>query len=604
MRGLACACVAFAFGASAAVPEQPYGSANIVSGDGFVLVASYDRSNWSGDLVRFDFGITAPAWSAAKRLPAPAERHIYTSVASGESTELVEFVSGAVPGIERDLIDYLRGERSREGKGMRVRAGALGAIVRSVPVIVGAPSSSVQGEGYEAFRALHARRKGLAYVGANDGMLHAFDIATGIERFAYIPRALHELLPQLARTDGQPKSYLEGHAGVGEAYSGSVWRTVLASGFGMGRSGLFALDITNPDRFESGAGELWQFTGDDDSHMGHVLSAPSIAKFRIGSRDGEPRYRYFVIVPSGGALFLLALDKRERERWRKGTNYYRFAAGDVQNGVLGPATVIPGADGSVQYAYAGDVHGQLWRFDFTAAAPWKNAVSLLFTATDDEGRTQPVSTAPRVVFAPAGGHLVLFGTSGTEGIQSLYAIHDSLDRKRTSASTRKALARRRLSATDNGYRITGAEVEYGRGSGWYLDFAGSERIISMPMADGGVLVASTSVPARDPYAAPTIRTYVLSAVTGFAHAGASPTGIARSGSVFGPPLLVLSGTTRSAPDATGRAMAVRRYSFIPLPPGGEAPPAVDIAIPGRRLSWREILNWDDLHRSATEGEHP
>lgn len=609
MRGWASACVALSFGASAAppvtVPDPTHSAANAVSGDGFVLVTSYDRSNWSGDLARIDLGATKPAWRATERLPAPPERRIYTSVAHGAGTELVEFMPGAVPGLDRDLTDYLRGDRSREGKGMRVRAGVLGDIVRSVPVIVGAPSAGIQDAGYDGFRTLHARRRPIAYVGANDGMLHAFDIASGVERFAYVPRALHGALAELARPDYRHRQYVDAPPGFGEAHTGSAWRTVLACGFGMGHHGLFAIDITNPDRFEAGAGELWQFTSDDDSHMGHVLSAPAISKLRTGTRNGEPRYRYFVIVPSGGALFLLGLDKQEHERWRKGSNYYRFSTGEGSDAnTFGAATLISGPDGSAQYVYAGDDQGQLWRFDFTGAAPWKNAVSLLFTASDDEGRRQPVSAAPRVAYAPTGGYLVLFGTSGTAGTQSLYAVHDPLARGSASATTRKALARRRLSASGNGYRIAGADVEYGRDRGWYIDFAGAESMASSPMVDGGVLVVSTSVPSSDPHAPPAIRTYVLSAVTGMADAGASVTGIARNGSVAGPPVLVRSGTAGGTRDATGRAMAVRRYSFVPLAPGGEAPPPVEIAVPARRLSWREILNWDDLHRAATEGEEP
>ena len=588
MRRWGIACMAVAFGVSAA-PPVPHGTANAVSGDGFILVASYDSANWSGNLVRMDGGGTKPAWSAAERLPAPSERRIFTSVASGAGTRSMEFLPGVVPGLERDLIDYLRGDRSREGKGMRVRASALGDIVRSVPAIVGATPS---------------RQRSLAWVGANDGMLHAFDVATGVERFAYIPRALHGALAELARPDYQHRAYVDAPPGTGDADTGSAWRTVLASGFGMGHHGLFAIDITNPDRFDAGAGELWQFTSDDDSHMGYVHAAPAIARLRTGARSGEPRYRAFVIVPSGGALFLLALDKPEHERWRKGSNYYRFTTAEGQDeNTLGPLTVVPGPDGAVQYVYTGDNQGRLWRFDFTGTAPWKNAVSLLFTASDDEGRRQPIGTAPRVAFAPTGGYLVLFGTSGAEGTQSLYAIHDSLA-KGAAAITRSALVRRRLSASETGYRVTGSDVEYGRDSGWYIDFAGPESIASSPMVDSGVLVVSTSVPSKDAHAPPSIRTYVLSAVTGMVHGGASATGIARNGSAWGPPLLVRAGTRNGARDATGRTVAVRRYAFVPIGPGGELPPPVDIAIPGRRLSWREILNWDDLHRAATEGGHP
>ncbi|HEU4851126.1 MAG TPA: PilC/PilY family type IV pilus protein [Telluria sp.] len=629
----------------AVMQSEPVASAATASsganGDGYVLQASYDRAARSGDLVRLDLAggrpSGAPAWSAAAQLPAPNARKIFTTVERNGETVTAPFTSTELASkvLDAELVAYLRGDRSKEGQGMRVRTSPLGDIVRSTPLIVGPPSAAGQGEGYAAFRARHATRRPLAYVGANDGMLHGFDAATGVERLAYVPRALHAALPELARPDYSHRAFVDASPGAGEALTAEGWRTVLAAGYGMGNKGVFAIDVTTPDSFASGAGELWQFSDRDDRQLGHVVAAPAIARFRTSLREGVAQYRHFAIVTSGfnnydkdqspdGALFLLALDKPRRERWRNGVNYFRFAAPAREAGqanALGPPAVVLGADGAVRHVYAGDLQGSVWRFDFTGNAPWRGASSLLFTARDAEGRRQPITSAPRVVYAPGGGHLILFGTgrmlvdedAGVPGdaIQSMYAIHDALVRDAAAIGSRSALIRRRLEAGGNGFRVLGEEIDYAKNKGWYFDFAGQrsgERITSSPMVDGGVMVATSVIPAADECATPSTRTYALSALTGMANGAASTdadgavTGVLTAGAAPGPPLLVLSGATTSGPDGAGRVTAMRRYSFYPSGPGGKAPVEVRIAVPGHRLSWREITNWQELHDAATEGE--
>ena len=601
------------------------------SGDEFVLVTSYDRNTWSGDMARYDLVdgriASIPAWRAAARMPAAAERSIFTTVARRDgATATVPFDHAAFRDMDKGLVSYLRGERSDEGRSRRVRGSAIGDIVRSTPLVVGAPAH-IPDEGYAEFRLRHAGRRPLAYVGANDGMLHAFDAATGVERLAYIPRALLAALPELAHPGYIHRAWVDASPGAAEAHTGDTWRTVLASGYGMGAKGVFAIDITRPDSFASGAGELWQFSDEDDPKMGHVFSAPVIARLRISRRDSAPRYRYFVLLASGlnnytasgspdGALFLLALDKPQRERWRINVNYYRLDAPAAERGeanALGPPSVVLAADGSVSYAYAGDLQGRLWRFDFTGTPPWRKAATALFSARDGSGRRQPISVAPRIVYAPGGGHLVLFGTgrlleerdalAAQSGTQSLYAVHDTLAADGATVGSRSRLAARRLERDGDGFRISGEPVDYSAHKGWYIDLADSdqtgERMTTSPFVSGGVLVATSSLSGAG------IRTYVLSALSGMAHVGADTegpghaiTGRMSSSAAAVPPLLLLTGSTSGGPDGTGRVRAVRRYSFIPARPGDAVPPPVSVALPAKRLSWREITNWQELHDAA------
>lgn|GEM_PF-2880945 len=81
----------------------------------------------------------------------------------------------------------------RYGGQFRNRKHKLGDIVFSNPVFVGAPSSLNLSPSYLGFAAAPSGRPGTLYVGGNDGMLHAFDAATGNERFAFIPKGVYAI---------------------------------------------------------------------------------------------------------------------------------------------------------------------------------------------------------------------------------------------------------------------------------------------------------------------------------------------------------------------------------------------------------------------------
>ena len=246
----------------------------------YIVQASYDRQQSSGNLRRYGVArgkdgeisiATVPAWDAAQVLPSPSTRKIYTSVYDSDGRgAMVEFRWASLPQAQRALfdiagdgagearVDFLRGDRSREtgnaGGIFRRRSSALGDIVRSIPAIAGAPSASVQGAGYVNFHASARKRRAAVYVGANDGMLHAFDAASGVELFAYVPAALHSSLADLTTPGYVHRPYVDASAGRGEALVGGKWRTVLASGMGMGARGVFALDVTDPANFSEGWG--------------------------------------------------------------------------------------------------------------------------------------------------------------------------------------------------------------------------------------------------------------------------------------------------------------------------------------------------------------
>src|SRR5450830_1495902 len=224
--------------------------------EAFVFRAAYALANGSGTLTRAGLVRDAdgelrlqPGWDAARLLARrpPALRHIFTldpygatmpflwELLSAEQRDALERLpddtSEAGDGLGAQRLDFLRGDRSLEGRGFRRRAGLLGDAVHGAPVFVGAGANTVAharaDAGYRAFQRRTQRRIPAVYLGTNDGMLHAFNARTGGELFAYVPNMLFGALSALTSPDYSHRAYVDGPLTAGEAQVGGDWRSVL-----------------------------------------------------------------------------------------------------------------------------------------------------------------------------------------------------------------------------------------------------------------------------------------------------------------------------------------------------------------------------------------
>src|SRR3569833_2446011 len=117
----------------------------------------------------------------------------------------------------------------------------------------------------------------MVYVGANDGMLHGFDAATGVEKIAYKSARVYSNLSKLTAPTYTPRYFVDGTPTIGDAYYSNAWRTLLVGSLAGGGQGVFALDISNPDNFsESNATSvvLWEFTDTIDADLGGAGGRP------------------------------------------------------------------------------------------------------------------------------------------------------------------------------------------------------------------------------------------------------------------------------------------------------------------------------------------
>ena len=333
-------------------------------------------------------------------------------------------------GLGEARVAFLRGERTREiGQPdgvFRRRAGMLGDAVHGAPLLVGAPSASVQGAGYDGF---HARYKARAERSLpRRQRRHAARLRRARRRRAV------RLRPERAAA-GRSTSWPTRPTGIALTSTPAparARRCSTASGdrcwcpaWAWARAACSrSTSATRPLR--GGMRALWEFAERDDPAIGQSARAPQIAKLKVGIKRGAPAYRYFAVVPSGVNNYGQDAARRRRRR------AVPAGAGQAGHGALeagrqlfpaGRAGVGAGAGQCAGAAGAGD-RRRRQRALRLRRRPARHPVALRFqrasrrissarrcsTRATARGQRQPISHAPRVAYAPGGGYLVLFGT--------------------------------------------------------------------------------------------------------------------------------------------------------------------------------------------------
>ncbi|MDE2159501.1 MAG: pilus assembly protein PilY [Burkholderiales bacterium] len=381
----------------------------------------------------------------AFRWPANPSAPQANEIDAGMVAALNTSLAGAVDGYGAQRLAWLRGNTALELRNcggcaaptFRNRASTvLGDIVNSAPLYIGGPSSSyrdnIASVPYSSYAASRTAQTPMIYVGANDGMLHAFNANTGAEVFAYVPWAVRNRLSALPDPAYTHLYTVDGSPSVFDAFYAGAWHSLLVSGMNAGAQGLFALDVTQaPSVTEANGAAVprWEIDGSDPD-VGYIFSKPVLVPLRDGS--------WRVLVGNGynssnGHAVLLMIDVQTGAISRIDTLAGSAAA---PNGLSGLVTVSKTGNGIVDYVYAGDLNGNLWKFDLSAAAPanWKvaygnaGAPQPLFTTAAG----QPITGRPDVTLTAAGQYLVTFGTgryidvsdTAAGAQQALYGIVD------------------------------------------------------------------------------------------------------------------------------------------------------------------------------------
>jgi len=524
-----------------------------VAGDNSAFVANYRTVKWDGDVQSRSINLSTGAisdtanWSAQDQLDAQVQatsdtRTIFTFLSGTKvdfqpgsfsgAQKTAWFTPSAAPALSQvsgwtavqstaatadTLITYLRGqfgfeERSPANSTLlyRVREHVLGDIINGKPVYAKVPPFNYTEHLYQTFKSNLTARQGVVYVAANDGMLHAFNADTGSEMWGYIPSFVLPNLKALA-DDNYPNAhqfYVDGSPTVSDVWDGAAWRTVLVGGLNGGGKGYYALDVTDP----ASPTVMWEYT---NTNLGFTYGNPVVGKLSDGTwvvmftsgynntptasnpgADGVGRL--FVIDAITGALKFTISTGAGTAATPSGLG--RISAW-VDNGLV---------DNTVQRVYAGDMLGNLWRFDVNDIIPpaGKEATQLAFFQVGTYA--QPVTTAPElgllqakpIIYVGTGRYL---GASDVndQNQQSLYAIVDQLNGTglgNVRTQTTCPLVQQSLTVIDTNTRSTSTlPVDFASKCGWFLDFnpgntSPGERVNVDAKLQLGVLTVATNVP--------------------------------------------------------------------------------------------------------------
>jgi len=473
--------------------------------------ALYDPNDWSGEIIASELSFNSfgepqlsERWRATSRLASQlagtgwdtARRVVtfngsqgvpfrFTATPSATTMTAAQLANLDTPHDDPNLADrqnfinYVRGDRTHERsstvvgstRAYRTRTQLLGDIVGSRARPVGPPAlplSDATNPGYGAFKIAYRNRPTMVYVGANDGMMHAFNGSlsgtdSGRELFAYIPS---RVISGVTAPAADGLAYLGGVIGgnahrylvnatpnvfdvdFGRTWTGTAigtttnWRSLLIGGLGKGGRGYYAIDVTDPASITTeaiAAGRvLWEFPNPADNdalNIGFTFGDPIVVKTR--------KYGWTVIFPSGynstgaggavqggGYLYLVnPTNGRLLERIATGEGSATADAGLAHIN----AYINDLSDGYADAVYGGDLLGNLWRFDLTAATgPLPAPVRLARFVHPTDG-AQPITTKPMIEISPRDrSRYVLVGTGrlldstdiGSNQMQTFYSIRD------------------------------------------------------------------------------------------------------------------------------------------------------------------------------------
>ena len=460
-----------------------------------VFQAKYYSAKWYGELLAYNVtasgvNTTTPLWTAT--LPAGVRSNIYTHNGAAGTTFPTAAQTAA---LTADVANYLRGDRSREAPSgpLRERTSLLGTIVDSSPTYV-KTSSTVD----------------TVYVGANDGMLHAFNATDGALRFSYVPRGLDFAdLKAFSDPDYSHRFFVDG-AIVTSTSRDLANRTILVGALGRGGKGLFALDVTDPTAFNAGK-VLWDRTGELDIDMGQIIGKPLIAKLNNGETG--------VIVPNGlnstgqsavtedseAVLFVYNLET--------GAELARLSTGVTgNNGLSSPRGWDEDGNGTVDIVYAGDFQGNVWKFDLRDGQEnqW-DVDKRLFRPVSS---AQPITGGVTIAVDPGTDkRWVFFGTgrlltpSDITDVtrQAWYGVID--DESSGTAVQRADLTARNIAQFDAGTRNRAFEPYSAlpaNSKGWYIELdlppantLEGERMVGDQQVVKNALIAASIVPSTN-----------------------------------------------------------------------------------------------------------
>lgn len=481
-------------------------------------------------------------------VPLHTSRNIYAwnGSAFGDFNSSNTFVTSATTGVasgkasaaDANLVNYLRGDQSKEDtldsngnivttNTYRGRPTILGDIVNSTPTFIkGAlnmsydklPANTYGQSTYAAFvKAKAERAEGVLFAGANDGMLHGFRESTGAEVFAFVPRAVMPNMHLLSSRSYNHQYFVDGttveaDACLSNGATCSTWTNLLIGTAGAGAKTVFALDVTNPMSM-SASSIKWEITptsnGTNFANLGHVLTDVQTGLTMGGQWVGIFGNGYNGGAGTTASLFVVNLSDGSLIKEIVVSNSIPVSGG---NNGLGGVRLLKDDNQRIVAAYAGDLKGNLWKFDLSSASStsWSVALSgtpLYKTADTTVPAKQPITAAPTIVKHPLNGYVIAFGTGKLFEItdvsnnveQTIYGVWDSVTPTASTQVDKSNLVQQTISAAYAGttvitnsdgsktttalnyYAISRNTVDWATKKGWYINLSNTGQRVIYPL---------------------------------------------------------------------------------------------------------------------------
>ncbi|HUO79496.1 MAG TPA: PilC/PilY family type IV pilus protein [Steroidobacteraceae bacterium] len=562
------------------------------------LVSISAIANWDASCVLTGLDASSTCIATGVQGPAAAEAPTARAILSWDGSAGIPFQYSNLSAAQQTAItagdasptanrvNFLRGDRTNEqnalGVGLyRQRASVLGDIVNSSPTWVGGPSSpfktlgpdllhpatpapEASGQSYAAYMATAGTRLNVVWSGANDGLMHGFRSGSyaadgtyvtsgatpndGQEVMAYMPgtvvSAIHsntDATVDYSNPQYGHQFFVDAPPGTGDLYYGGAWHTWLVGGLGAGGAALYALDVTDPTSYsESNAASLvmgeWNSTtlnctnvANCKKNLGNTYGVPQIRRLHNGMW-GVIFGNGFGSVSGDAGIYVMTIDPVTAAK-----TFYYLSTGKVgTNGIAYTTPADLDGDHITDYVYAGDLLGNVWRFDLTSSNPgsWAVTPGPLFTTPAGQPITTKVVVAASSSTAGTPRVVVSFGTgrqfpltnttpsSYATGTQALYGVWDwNLGAWNAMSSSQyasltgshtfsiSALQQQTVLASvpdSSGFRAVsnngicwfgGNKCATNTQFGWYLNLpASGEQVIYSPVLQVGAFIVNTTIP--------------------------------------------------------------------------------------------------------------
>jgi type IV pilus assembly protein PilY1 len=448
------------------------------------------------------------------------------------------------------LVNYLRGQRDHEinsnnaddNQVFRFREAVFGDAIESQPAFIGKPTFSYTDSGYSSFVTSHSSRPSTVYIGANDGMFHAFDAADnttngGMERWAYVPSMLIPKMFALASDSygSNHAYYANGSPIISDINDGGVWKTILVAGLNGGGRGYYALDITDPTNPK----QLWEFTTavdtgnptfPHDANLGYTFGNPVITKRADGTwvvlvtsgynniPDVSPLVKYPLVNTGDGKGYLYILNAATGQILS--TLPTGVGSTAVPSGLAQIATWSddPEKNNTATFTYGGDLLGNVWRFDINRGpSTGANPNPALFAVLKANGVTQAITTRPelgKVLTSDGKAHQIVYIGTGKYlessdladvQQQTYYGIKDDdtltsttptpalVDPRSSTGTGPNHMVQQVLTSGIDSRTITSNAVDFKADRGWFVDFKdpGERQNVASQLVLGTLLVPTT-----------------------------------------------------------------------------------------------------------------